>query len=548
MKLQVNAANTVRNFSCVMTNKLKFIGEMLQNARRAGATLVDFSVYDNEGRVDVVVHDNGVGIANFATLFTLSESGWSDEVSQAENAFGMGFFSTLFVCKTMIVQSNGKRLDVDCEMAKLMEDFGEPLEDGDCSGLTRITLKDVAVKAADIKYEVSSLASKSRISVSFNGELLAQHQNFKALSAKAKHVVSSPFGDFVILHDWELATDIVVQDVSVGRYGVGYYFNYLFSDSLQCRMPDRDRLVNESQVKEEIILWLGGYYAQRLQVLRAEIGNDEAFLNAHFDAVVRFCPKILLEIDYLPACAFQAVCYETKRDEYEAESFSHQAGLRKGEEYIGFENAVGLWESPAGANFAYFGKARIPLYGLPDGHWFFDGCIDAQDSDFVIRCKDGLMFSFSLQYMGNGTALVAKGVVIEHVPSGKIVTLNGAGFSSFLDGGHNFIHAGSQVLLDDMEIECPTVIICGDEKSFSDALLLQVCSYQNGSDEYQDTDLELDYDSFVRQFITATEGNVENVLSQLLGELPPILAEKLNGKAMNVVFENGLAKFKLLAA
>lgn len=70
--------------------------ELLQNARRAGANLVDIHIADLSGDAvvsTVTVRDNGRGIDDFQKLLTLGDSDWSADVCQAEDPAGMGFFS-----------------------------------------------------------------------------------------------------------------------------------------------------------------------------------------------------------------------------------------------------------------------------------------------------------------------------------------------------------------------------------------------------------------------------------------------------------------------
>jgi hypothetical protein len=70
--------------------------ELLQNARRAGASVVDIRIEELPGRAvasTVTFHDNGRGIDDFQKLLTLGDSDWSADVYQAEDPAGMGFFS-----------------------------------------------------------------------------------------------------------------------------------------------------------------------------------------------------------------------------------------------------------------------------------------------------------------------------------------------------------------------------------------------------------------------------------------------------------------------
>ena len=76
--------------------------ELLQNARRAGATGVGISVEraaagenvpDGETQFAVAVADDGGGIADPAVLLSFGENGWSDDLVRREDAAGFGFAS-----------------------------------------------------------------------------------------------------------------------------------------------------------------------------------------------------------------------------------------------------------------------------------------------------------------------------------------------------------------------------------------------------------------------------------------------------------------------
>jgi hypothetical protein len=70
--------------------------ELLQNARRAGASLVDIHIAELPGDAVgsiVTIRDNGGGIDDFQMLLTLGDSDWSADVCQTEDPAGMGFFS-----------------------------------------------------------------------------------------------------------------------------------------------------------------------------------------------------------------------------------------------------------------------------------------------------------------------------------------------------------------------------------------------------------------------------------------------------------------------
>ena len=86
------------------------VTELLQNARRAGATKIDINVRElgeDKGNL-VTVKDNGIGIDDFQSLLTLGKSDWNLETQLAEDAFGAGFFS--LAPNKVTVSSKGKQI------------------------------------------------------------------------------------------------------------------------------------------------------------------------------------------------------------------------------------------------------------------------------------------------------------------------------------------------------------------------------------------------------------------------------------------------------
>ena len=76
--------------------------ELLQNARRAGATKVTIT---NDGGW-VTVRDNGQGISDFAKLLDLGGSGWDDACEKSEDPAGVGIFC--LAPREVTIRSKGK--------------------------------------------------------------------------------------------------------------------------------------------------------------------------------------------------------------------------------------------------------------------------------------------------------------------------------------------------------------------------------------------------------------------------------------------------------
>ena len=83
--------------------------EILQNARRAGASEVRISNKDNT----VTVQDNGSGIADFQKLLDLGGSGWDEALELGEDPAGVGLFSLAPRQVTIVSRSHQVTIEKD---------------------------------------------------------------------------------------------------------------------------------------------------------------------------------------------------------------------------------------------------------------------------------------------------------------------------------------------------------------------------------------------------------------------------------------------------
>jgi hypothetical protein len=83
--------------------------ELLQNARRAGATRVEITIKNGE----VTVRDNGSGVEDFAKLLDLGASGWMDAYEVSEDPAGVGIFC--LAPRTLTIRSKGKMATIESD-------------------------------------------------------------------------------------------------------------------------------------------------------------------------------------------------------------------------------------------------------------------------------------------------------------------------------------------------------------------------------------------------------------------------------------------------
>lgn len=87
------------------------VNELLQNARRSGAHHVTFDQYGHPNMGHVIrIRDDGPGIDDPATLFSLGQSGWDAATCANEDAAGIGFFALAGRDVRVIAQQAGNNI------------------------------------------------------------------------------------------------------------------------------------------------------------------------------------------------------------------------------------------------------------------------------------------------------------------------------------------------------------------------------------------------------------------------------------------------------
>lgn len=145
--------------------------ELLQNARRAGASIVQVEIAETDNVCRIVIADNGSGIRDFQNLLTLGRSDWSPAVHTLEDPAGMGFFS---LCHSEVeVQSGRKRTTMtpDVFLGKIEADVFESEEEtvGTRISFTRQSSKAQLVEA------LGRVAEFCPLEVRIGNEVLSRH-------------------------------------------------------------------------------------------------------------------------------------------------------------------------------------------------------------------------------------------------------------------------------------------------------------------------------------------------------------------------------------
>ena len=256
MKLNVSHNNAMKLLADSFSSHATFLTELLQNARRAGATRIVITYDQKEAKL--IVADNGCGITDFSKLLTLCESGWGSDVQESDAPYGVGFLSAIMASKEFSVFSGGKILRANVD--ELLAGGSASIEDDAPQGQpgTLIVLK---LRKADM--EIPQMISKAAVgfpvNVVFNGVEVSRP--FALDCVKYKHEIE---GIGTLVWDGEIGTylsdpTMLLQGLPIkagqysaasSNYGRSNWTIHLDQSKFRGRMPDREQVIDMDYFRE----------------------------------------------------------------------------------------------------------------------------------------------------------------------------------------------------------------------------------------------------------------------------------------------------------
>lgn len=340
--LKVNEKNLVRNLKYAFSNKDTVLGELMQNARRAKATKIEFTM---EGNVLTIV-DDGIGIADMQNLLSVAESGWDAETLEVEKAFGMGWLSCLFAADHVTVESRGKLMKFDTEKAI---GFGHlDILDAPNKTLagTRLVLSGFEMNEHQVQVHLRKKARGFPIDVYFNGvaferDLAQDKWNMDFTSVGHIAIRGLQFGQ-----DGEIRTkpDIIMFLQGLPIFESSHWVStsnpdiivHLDSKRFAGRMPDRDRLVDEAEVLKEVQSVVLSMVRQHLEA-QLTCMSEPQWLDRYWDVLDYADAKSMAyKLPFIPARLFNLIDDSSP----EIENWRSNSGLEsfKAETFFGNEH------------------------------------------------------------------------------------------------------------------------------------------------------------------------------------------------------------------
>ena len=529
----VNEARLLEHLRSMFSSSTTVLAETMQNARRAGASCVAFD-HDPETN-SLIISDNGSGIADFRTLITLAESGWSEETMRSELPYGMGFFSVCFAAESVVVESRGKAIafTADDLIAKRII----PVLPSSFIGGTRISLQQCSLPSKDIQSALEKFARGFAIPVLWAGEELPRPHAMASLSGVTTDVgfmhvpaIHTKQGDrepFCVTSARVYCQGLPIR-AGMRHDGGGYFERenspIVHIDHLkyQPRMPDRECLLNQDEVAEQISDAIRAVWMEFIDTEKTRLPAD-VFAERFWKPARKIgYMEVMNDVPYLPQGALTVIESQPIRcGEGEDYTRHRELGVSKdlvvsGEVILAHDFPEWDGEGDEFAKLQYASQCNlIFVSGLPSGHWAHDYALTLQDEPAVISGKVVAKDYFSGSY-ASGTVKVIEGLSVSMY--GKRVPLEDA------------ISVGSSDWGD-------VTFLVPKDMSYPAYVLRQASTYQNDSNNYQETDLDLDMEKFNNLVAILNGESGQDTLKKCLETAGATSKTNLRNTAFRVAFD-----------
>ena len=299
IQLRINEEGLLRNQHHAFTDRHTLVTELLQNARRAGATRIDVTF--DETRQWLRVVDDGCGVSDFQNLLTFYLSGWDDATREEEHPFGIGFSKCLYASTRCIVTSRGRRIDIDTRRV-LARNPVDVLDAPDGLPAEGAAIELHGVELSGLATRIDSLCQGFPVDVAFNGVPVERPYAEAHLATMPSSIGSVHLAE--VVDGWRAHDTLVfLQGMCVMRprwQGGAMDVVHLDPRRFMARLPDRYRLIDEDLQRMRIHEALRSCWRVRLLEKKRTLSAAD-FLDRYYPAIRAWDHLDLLnEIDMLP--------------------------------------------------------------------------------------------------------------------------------------------------------------------------------------------------------------------------------------------------------
>lgn len=397
----VNESRFLEHMRTLFSTSTTVLAECLQNGRRAGASQIDFE-YD-VSTSSLTITDNGCGIADFRTLITVAESGWSEETMASEKPYGIGFFSVSFAAETISVESRGRMIVFSSE--DLIAKRQIAVQPSSFIGGTRISLIKCKLDVEKVGNALGNYAKGFSTPVFWQGKELPRPHALASLTG-----VNTPIG---FVHVPGIHTDKQIAYAGLGRvYCQGLpvtvrgFTKLYVGDNEICpivhvdhlvytpRMPDRDCLIDSEQAAKDFDATLKRLWDEHIQAKKSEMSAVD-FVETYWDVASKVgCLKVMSDVPVLPKSMVSYVadtpCRVRDGDFYMYRVKEHVTleRVQAGEMQLCRDfSDEDRGDDFAKLMFAMQANLLFVNYGLPEDHWALPFLRDIEEETVKVGGK-----------------------------------------------------------------------------------------------------------------------------------------------------------------
>lgn len=327
VRANINERKFFASMKHLFASSFSVIGELLQNSRRAKASVIRIRADFHNGTL--AFEDDGIGIDNFAKLVEMSASGWDDETMLKETPFGMGFFSCFTAAERVEVESKGKLLSaclddvVNGDLIEVVQDPDQP------ANITTITLRGVSKEIFDASSEYAEKNFLSKIAEIVKGFDLPVYVN--GIMIERPHAKENIGGEEteiglisivglhrgnrspVNLHSADSSNAILyLQGLPIKNTDRGYHRGeasiiHLDNAKFIAQMPDRIHLYDERIQLQKVDEVVKQVLARDLLQRKAELSPKEFVCNYWQMAKKLQMLDVMNDIDLVPQQHFNQI-------------------------------------------------------------------------------------------------------------------------------------------------------------------------------------------------------------------------------------------------
>lgn len=311
VEVRINAQNMIQRLKESFAGRFSFVHELLQNSRRAGATLIHVVLEDKGNQTLFTIKDNGKGLDSIAPIFRIAESGWEDDDVLSENPFGLGFLAAIFVSDDVEIRSNGQVYRFKtADFMKLMPivEIASDSRSGHYCEIRLTVNQPIEAVRSKLAGEAEGFSIPIILTVkSLNGHYHTNlHRRFAKdiLQKKALWSSKTPVGDIFIVKEPSISDDwkmfLLGHEIKrIGsHYGRDNIIIHLDHRRFRAKMPDREYLVDwdlaEKEIRRNANTAVRDFLLDRLR----EMGELE-FLKRYSHFLLSY-PELTLRLNYLP--------------------------------------------------------------------------------------------------------------------------------------------------------------------------------------------------------------------------------------------------------